>query len=253
MSLQDMTIYEHLEEFRKRLMIVVVFFFIAAIGGLFLAKPIIHYLQHADEAAALSMNAFRVTDPLKIYFQMAFVIGIILTSPVILYQLWAFVSPGLHEKERRATLSYIPASVLLFLGGLAFSYFILFPYIIHFMMKLSGDLNIEQVIGINEYFQFLFQTTIPFGFLFQLPVVTLFLTRLGIITPHFLSQIRRYAYFVLLVIAALITPPDIISHMMVSVPLFLLYEVSIFVSKIGYKKVQQAEARATLEQEESAQ
>ncbi|OLN21503.1 twin arginine-targeting protein translocase TatC [Domibacillus antri] len=253
MSQQDMTVYEHLEEFRKRLMIVVVFFFIAVIGGLLLAKPLIHYLQHADEAAELTMNAFRVTDPIKIYFQMAFVIGVILTSPVILYQLWAFVSPGLHEKERKVTLSYIPASVLLFLGGLAFSYFILFPYIIHFMMNLSNDLNIEQVIGINEYFQFLFQTTIPFGFLFQLPVVTLFLTRLGIVTPAFLGQIRRYAYFILLVIAALITPPDIISHMMVSVPLFILYEVSIFVSKIGYKKVIQAEAKAALEREESAQ
>ncbi|WP_046176606.1 twin-arginine translocase subunit TatC [Domibacillus indicus] len=248
MSQQDMTIYEHLEELRKRLMIVVVFFFITVIGGLFLAKPIIQYLQHADEAAALTMNAFRVTDPLKIYFQMAFVIGVVFTSPVILYQLWAFVSPGLHEKERRVTLSYIPVSVFLFLGGLAFSYFILFPYIIHFMIKLSGDLNIEQVIGINEYFQFLFQTTIPFGFLFQLPVVTLFLTRLGIVTPQFLGQIRRYAYFVLLVIAALITPPDIISHMMVSVPLFVLYEVSIFVSRIGFKKAQQAEARLSAEE-----
>lgn len=252
MSQQDMTVYEHLEEVRKRLMIVIVFFFIAAIGGLFLAKPIIHYLQHADEAAALTMNAFRVTDPLKIYFQMAFVIGVILTSPVILYQLWAFVSPGLHERERRVTLSYIPASVLLFLGGLAFSYFILFPYIIHFMMKLSGDLNIEQVIGINEYFQFLFETTIPFGFLFQLPVITLFLTRLGIVTPLFLGQIRRYAYFVLLVIAALITPPDIVSHMMVSVPLFILYEVSVLISRIGYKKAQQAEARAAKNNEEKS-
>ncbi len=253
MSQQNMTIYEHLEELRKRLMIVVVFFFIALAGGLFLAKPLIHYLQHADEAAALTMNAFRVTDPLKVYFQMAFVIGLILTSPVILYQLWAFISPGLHEKERRVTLSYIPVSVLLFLSGLAFSYFILFPYIIHFMMKLSGDLNIEQVIGINEYFQFLFQTTIPFGFLFQLPVITLFITRLGIVTPVFLGEIRRYAYFVLLVVAALITPPDIISHMMVSVPLFILYEVSIFISKIGYKKAQQAEAHAALEQEKSVQ
>lgn len=252
MSQQDMTIYEHLEEVRKRLMIVIVFFFIAAIGGLFLAKPIIHYLQAADEAASLTMNAFRVTDPLKIYFQMAFVIGVILTSPVILYQLWAFVSPGLHDRERRVTLSYIPTSVLLFLGGLAFSYFILFPYIIHFMMKLSGDLNIEQVIGINEYFQFLFQTTIPFGFLFQLPVITLFLTRLGIVTPLFLGQIRRYAYFVLLVIAALITPPDIVSHMMVSVPLFILYEVSVLISRIGYKKVQQAEARAAKNNEEKS-
>ncbi|MGM7637302.1 twin-arginine translocase subunit TatC [Bacillus sp. Hm123] len=250
MSRQDMTVYEHIGELRKRLIIVVVFFFFAMIASLFLAEPIIRYLQQADEAKELTMNAFRVTDPLKIYFQMAFVLAIIITSPMILFQLWAFVSPGLLEKERRVTLSYIPVSVLLFLGGLSFAYFILFPYIIHFMMNLSGKLNIEQVIGINEYFQFLFQITIPFGFLFQLPVVTLFLTRLGIITPMFLAQIRRYAYFVLLVIAALITPPDIMSHMMVTVPLFILYEVSIWISKIGYRKAIAAEIEAeNVEQE----
>ncbi|MBM7650514.1 sec-independent protein translocase protein TatC [Bacillus ectoiniformans] len=242
MSRQDMTIYEHISELRKRLIIVVVFFFFAIVASLLLAEPLIRYLQHADEAKELTMNAFRVTDPLKIYFQMAFVLGIIFTSPVILYQLWSFVSPGLLEKERKVTLSYIPMSVLLFLAGLSFSYFILFPYIIHFMMNLSSKLNIEQVIGINEYFQFLFQITIPFGFLFQLPVVTLFLTRLGIITPMFLAQIRRFAYFILLVIAALITPPDIMSHMMVTVPLLFLYEISIWISKIGYKKALAAEA-----------
>lgn len=244
MSRQDMTIYEHIGELRKRLIIVVVFLFLAMIAGLFLAEPIIRYLQHADEAKELTMNAFRVTDPLKIYFQMAFVIAFILTSPMILYQLWAFVSPGLLEKEKKVTLSYIPLSVFLFLAGISFSYFVLFPYIIHFMMKLSGNLHIEQVIGINEYFQFLFQITLPFGILFQLPVVTMFLTRLGIITPMFLVQVRRYAYFILLVVAGLITPPDVISQIIVMIPLVILYEISIWISKISYKKTLQAEIEA---------
>ncbi|MEK4027057.1 MULTISPECIES: twin-arginine translocase subunit TatC [Bacillaceae] len=244
MSRQDMTIYEHIGELRKRLIIVIAFLFLTMIAGLFLAEPIIRYLQHADEAQELTMNAFRVTDPIKIYFQMAFVIAFVLTSPMILYQLWAFVSPGLLEKERKVTLSYIPLSLLLFLAGIAFSYFILFPYIIHFMMKLSGNLQIEQVIGINEYFQFLFQITLPFGILFQLPVVTMFLTRLGIITPMFLAQIRRYAYFVLLVVAGLITPPDVISQIIVMIPLVILYEISIWISKISYKKTLQAELEA---------
>jgi len=242
MNQNDMTIFEHINELRKRLLIVVVFFFLAVVGSLFLAEPIIRYLQHADEAQSITMNAFRVTDPLKIYFQMAIILAFIITSPVLLYQLWAFISPGLLERERKVTLGYIPISVLLFLGGLSFSYFILFPYIMHFMIDLSGDLGIEQTIGINEYFQFLFQITIPFGFLFQLPVVTLFLTRLGIVTPMFLAKIRRYAYFALLVIAALITPPDIFSHLIVTVPLCLLYEISIWISRVGYRKVVQAEA-----------
>jgi sec-independent protein translocase protein TatC len=241
MSHNEMTVYEHIGELRKRLMFVVVFFLLAFIGSFFLAEPLIRYLQHADEAKELTMNAFRLTDPLKIYLEMMLFISLILTSPLILFQLWAFISPGLLDRERKVTLSYIPISLLLFLGGLSFSYFILFPYVVKFMMNLSNELNIQQVIGINEYFHFLFQLTLPFGLLFQLPVVMLFLTRLGIITPMFMGQMRRYAYFVLLVIAAFITPPDIVSHMMVTVPLLLLYEISIWISKIGYKKVLQAE------------
>lgn len=242
MSHKDMTMYEHIGELRKRLVFAVVFFFFAAVASFFIAEPLIVYLQKADEAKDLTMNAFRLTDPVKIYMQFAFLIAFVLTSPVLLYQLWAFISPGLYEKERRVTLGYIPISVLLFISGIAFSYFVLFPFVVDFMSRIADRLDINQVIGINEYFQFLFQLTIPFGLLFQLPVVIMFLTRLGIVTPMFLSQVRKYAYFVLLVIAAFITPPELLSHMMVTVPLLLLYEVSIIISRFAYKKAQQAEA-----------
>ncbi|RYI25303.1 twin-arginine translocase subunit TatC [Bacillus infantis] len=241
MSHKDMTIYEHIGELRKRLVMTVVFLFCAMILSFFLAEPLIVYLQGADEAKELTMNAFRLTDPVKIYMQFAFIIAFVMTSPVILYQFWAFISPGLYEKERKVTLSYIPVSVILFIGGVAFSYFILFPFVVDFMTRIADRLDINQVIGINEYFQFLFQLTIPFGILFQLPVVIMFLTRLGIVTPMFLSSIRKYAYFVLLVIAAFITPPELLSHMMVTVPLLLLYELSIFISRFSYKKVLEAE------------
>ncbi|MCJ7841361.1 twin-arginine translocase subunit TatC [Lederbergia sp. NSJ-179] len=244
----NMSILEHIEELRKRLVIIVVFFVLATLIGFFLSQPIIRFLQNASAVQDLTMNAFKPTDPFKVYMQMTFLIGIILTSPVILYQLWAFISPGLLAKERKVTLSYIPVSVLLFLAGISFSYFILFPFVIKFMFELSGNMGIQTTIGINEYFQFLFQITIPFGLLFQLPVVLLFLTRLGIITPQYLSKIRKYAYFVLLVIAAFITPPDVISHMMVTVPLLILYEISVWISKIGYRKAQKAQKEAELEQ-----
>jgi sec-independent protein translocase protein TatC len=249
MSHKDMTIYEHIGELRKRLVMTVVFLFCAMILSFFLAEPLIVYLQGADEAKELTMNAFRLTDPVKIYMQFAFIIAFVMTSPVILYQFWAFISPGLYEKERKVTLSYIPVSVILFIGGVAFSYFILFPFVVEFMTRIADRLDINQVIGINEYFQFLFQLTIPFGILFQLPVVIMFLTRLGIVTPMFLSSIRKYAYFVLLVIAAFITPPELLSHMMVTVPLLLLYELSIFISRFSYKKVLEAEELQAKEME----
>lgn len=236
MEKNELTVIEHFVELRRRLVFIVVFFLLAMIGSFFLAEPLIVYLQQTDEAASLELNAFRLTDPLKIYMQIAFIIACVITSPFVLYQLWAFISPGLYEKEKKITLAYIPVSVFLFLSGISFSYFVLFPFIVRFMKQLGDRMEINQVIGINEYFHFLLQITLPFGLLFQLPVIILFLTRLGIITPDFLSRVRKYAYFILLVIGALITPPDVLSHMMVTLPLLLLYEVSIWISKLAYRK-----------------
>lgn len=241
MNQNEMTVIDHIEELRKRLMIVVVFFVLAVIASLFISQPLIKIIQYSDMAKDFTLNAFRVTDPFKVFMKMTFVLALIMTSPVILYQLWAFISPGLLEKERKVTLLYIPIAVILFLSGVAFSYFILFPFVIKFMLGLSGNMDVQTTIGINEYFQFLFQITVPFGLLFQLPVITLFLTRLGIVTPKFLTDVRKYAYFVLLVVGAFITPPDMISHMMVMIPLLILYEVSIWVSRIGYRKAKEAE------------
>lgn len=240
---KEMSVYEHLGELRKRLIIVLVFFVIALIAGLFISPYIITYLQAAPTAQNVPMNAFKLTDPLRIYMTFAFVSAVVLVFPLALYQIWAFVSPGLEEKERKVTLFYIPVSFLLFMGGILFSYFILFPFIIQFIGRIAEQLSINEMYGINEYFTFLFQITVPFGILFQLPVIIMFLTRLEIITPQLLVKIRKYAYFVLLVIAGFITPPELMSHLMVTIPLFLLYEFSIFVSRISYRKVLAAKER----------
>ncbi|MDA7028583.1 twin-arginine translocase subunit TatC [Bacillus sp. CLL-7-23] len=238
MKEKEMSLAQHIIELRRRLLFIIVFFFLFVTVGFFLAKPVIIYLQQTDEAKLLTLNAFKLTDPLFVYVQFAFIIGAVLTSPLFFYQIWAFISPGLYEKERKVTLSYIPISIILFLGGIAFSYFILFPFVVDFMTNITKDLHVNQVIGIHEYFQFLLQLTLPFGLFFQMPVVIMFFTRLGLLTPMFLGKIRKYAYFVLFVIAALITPPDLMSHLMVSVPLLILYEVSIAISRVSYRQAQ---------------
>ena len=196
---------------------------------------------------------FNVLDPIMIYVKVIVFIAIIVISPVLMYQLWSFISPGLHETERRATLNYIPFTFFLFVGGISFSYFVLLPYVMKFMMNLSTELDITQTIGINEYFTFLFQLLIPFGIVFQLPVVLLFLTRLGILDPTTLVKIRKYAYFVLFVIAAFITPPDLLSHLFVTVPLFALYEISIFISRFGHRKYLKAEQQRQFEEAKAEQ
>lgn len=252
MTEKDMTLVEHIGELRKRLTIIAVFFLLAVIASFFLAQPLINYLQFTQEAENLTLNAFKITDPLKIYMQVMMILALFITSPVIMYHFWAFISPGLHDKERRVTLSYIPFSMLLFVGGIAFSYLILFPYVIGFMLNISDNLSIQETIGINEYFQFLFQITLPFGFIFQLPVLMLFLTRLGIITPMLMSKYRKYSYFILVVIAAFITPPDIVSHLIVTLPLILLYEFSIIIAKIGYRKFLKAEQQQAIEEQQES-
>jgi len=253
MNANDQTVIEHIEELRKRLYFAVVFFVIAIVGAFFLAEPLIHFLQSSETAQSFSLNAFRITDSIKIYFQMIFYIAFLLTSPIILYQLWAFISPGLYEKERKVTLSYIPFTVILFVSGIVFSYFILFPYVLNFMIELSARLGVQLTIGINEYFSFLFQITLPFGFIFQLPIILLFFARLGILNPQIMAKNRKYAYFALFVIAAMITPPDLMSHLIVTVPMFMLYEFSIWVARIGYRKYLKSEELRLKEEREAEQ
>ncbi len=247
MNEKNLTIIEHIDEFRKRLIIIVVFFVIAVLGSFFLAKPLIQFLQYDGEMQNITLNAFNVIDPIMIYLKVIIFIAVVLCSPLLMYQLWAFISPGLHESERRATLHYIPYAFLLMVGGIAFAYSVLLPYVMKFMMNLSVDLGIQQTIGINEYFTFLFQLTIPFAIVFQLPIVLLFLTRLGILNPTTLVNIRKYAYFGLFVVAAFITPPDLISHLFVTVPLFALYEISIIISRFGYRKYLKAEQQRQID------
>lgn len=261
MEEKNLTVIEHIDEIRKRLIVIVVFFVIAVLGSFFIAKPIIKFLQiqytneiqdsllgQGEESV---LHSFTVLDPIMIYLKVILFISFIIISPIIMYQLWAFIAPGLHERERRATRNYIPFTFLLFVGGVAFSYFVLLPYVMKFMINLSGELGITQTIGINEYFTFLFQLMIPFGIVFQLPVVLLFLTRLGIVNPMTLVKIRKYAYFVLFVIAAFITPPDLFSHLFVTVPLFALYELSVFISRFGYRKYLKSEQERQIEEHQN--
>ncbi|HET7627405.1 MAG TPA: twin-arginine translocase subunit TatC [Bacillales bacterium] len=242
MNEQQMGFMEHVAELRRRLFVCAVFFIVAFVAGLFLSKPIIVMLEHAPMTERLSLNAFRLTDPMFVYMECAFILALVLTGPLLLYQLWAFVSPGLYDHERRITLMYIPLTLLLFLAGLGFSYFVLLPFVMDFLIGLTNDLQIEGTFGIYEYFTFLVQLTLPFGFVFELPLLAMFLTRLGLITPMFLRAIRKYAYFVLLIVAGLITPPDVVSQLVVMVPLVILYEISIWISGAAYRKVKQAEA-----------
>lgn len=250
MNPRELTVIEHVEELRKRLFFTAIFFVVALFAGFYFAKPIIKFIQFSDQAQQFTLNASNPADPLTVYLSVTFFVALLLVSPILLFQLWLFITPGLHDNERKATLKYIPYAFFLFLGGIAFSYYILFPNVMRFMVNLSNDLELETIVNINEYFSFLFKLVVPFGFIFQLPVLTLFLARIGLLNPQLMVKFRKYSYFGLFVLAVLLAPPDLVSNVLVAVPLFILYEFSIVIARVGYHKFLAAE-EARLKEEEA--
>ncbi|WP_026703216.1 twin-arginine translocase subunit TatC [Salibacterium aidingense] len=230
--MEDLNVTEHLRELRKRILITF-FSFLFAFGVSFFFVPNIYQflLQDVDGKLALLGPG----DILWAYMMMAGVVGVAVTLPIAALQVWKFVSPGMTAREQKASLSYIPGLFFLFLAGLAFGYFVLFPLVLSFLESLAGS-QFETFFTVQKYFSFMMNLTLPFGFLFEMPAIIMFLTRLGILQPNQLMKKRKYSYFGLIVLSVLITPPDFMSDVLVIVPLLFLYECSIGLSVIVYKK-----------------
>jgi sec-independent protein translocase protein TatC len=237
------TFMEHLSELRRRIIVVLSVFALAVVVGFLVADPIIHYLKQAMPARDIEWNVFSPWDSLRIYMNVALVVAAVLTLPVLFYQLWAFVKPGLREEERRASLMYVPGAFVLSLIGMAFGYFVLFPMAFRFTVFLSGTMGLVETYGAAQYFSFMFNIVLPLGVVFELPVAVMFLTRLRILQPRFMRRMRKYAYFFLFVVSAIITPPDVITAILVCIPLVLLYEFSLMLSRIVHRKQQEADRK----------
>jgi sec-independent protein translocase protein TatC len=229
---KELQLVDHLDELRKRIIISAVAFVVFFIAGFIYVTDIYKWFVRDLDVKLMVLGP---SDIIWIYFMIATVIAIAGTIPVLASQLWMFVKPALKPIEKRITLSYIPALFILFIVGLSFGYFIIFPMVLEFLVNMGADMFVTNFTA-EKYFRFLMNMTLPFGVLFELPAVVMFLTALGIINPFVLSKIRKYAYFVLILIAIVITPPDFMSDFVVTLPLLLLYEISINLSKFVYKK-----------------
>lgn len=169
-------------------------------------------------------------------------LGVILASPYLLYELWKFVKPGLYKKEQDAIRGIVFICTFLFLLGVSFGYFIMAPFSIAFLASYSvGAVNMPTL---SSYISYMTMFTLPIGPIFELPVVLYFLTKLGVITPNFLKNYRRHAIVLIVILAGVITPPDVLSQLLVCFPLLLLYEISIVVSNKEYKRKQKLEAES---------
>jgi len=234
------TLVEHLAELRRRLIYVLLFFAVTVVIGFFAATPVLEYLKTDGPAGALEWNAFSPWDGLRLYLNVAVAVGLVLTFPFLLLQAWLFVRPGLVEHERKAAAKAIPASFALALAGLAFGYFVVFPMAVYVTSFFTSSLGLTETYGATQYLSFMFSILLPLAVLFELPVAVTFLTRIGILHPRFLAKYRRHAWLGLFILSAMITPPDVISAVIVSIPMIALFEVSVWLSQAAYRRRQAA-------------
>jgi sec-independent protein translocase protein TatC len=233
---QEYTVVEHLAELRKRLVIITVALIISLGIGFATATRMLNFIKMQPTAVNVEWNVFGFTDGIMIYFKCALLLAILITLPIAVHQIWLFVKPGLSEAEAKGTSWFIPASFLLFLAGVSFGYFVMFPMMLNFMSDINQTIGATETYGMNQYFTFLFNLVLPVGLVFEMPLIILFLTKIGIVTPAALRKMRKVAYFVLVIVGVVISPPDFVSDILIIVPLFILFEISIMISSWAQKR-----------------
>lgn len=234
---KEMSFLEHLEELRWRIIwailgvfigMIVAFFFIDFLVNNILLKPAID--------SKLDLQNLKPFGQFFMYFQVAIVAGIILSLPNLFYQIWAFIVPALRKSERKYVFWVITYSTICFLIGIAFAYFVMLPLSLSVAAQF-GSKTIKNQIAIDEYISIIISILLASGLIFELPMLSFFLSKIGILKPSFMKKYRRHALVVILVIAAILTPgTDPVSQIVLAVPLFILYEISILVSKFAQKK-----------------
>lgn len=222
---------EHLAELRRRLLVVFGVFLVAFCGAFVYAERLYRWLTRD---VGQQLQVLGPTDVLWVYVMIAGVVAIAVTIPVAGYQIWRFVVPGLSREEMRITLAYIPAMAALFVIGLSFGYLLVYPMVLSFLNQLSTHFVAHYTA--ESYLRFMLHMTVPFGFLFELPVVVMFLTSIGILEPEKLVKMRKMAYLLLTVAAVALTPPDLVSDLLVILPLLALYEISVSLSRFMLRK-----------------
>jgi len=178
-----------------------------------------------------------------IYAKVAFVAGFFLVSPYIFYQIWQFIAPGLYKEERKHIIPISFLSALFFVSGALFGYYVVFPFSFDFFMGYADEM-IKPMPSLREYFNFSLKLLFAFGIIFELPLFIFFLARLGLVTAATLRKVRKHAILMIFVVAAILTPPDGITQILMAVPLIILYEISIYVAQIFGKKKPSPELEA---------
>ncbi len=232
--LEKMTLIEHLNELRRRIVRSLLAVFVAFLGcwvfveeiAGFLARPV--YEVVPDKKLAF----LGVTDPFILYVKVAALVALFVASPVVLYQLWRFVAPGLYRRERLYAFPFIFFGTAFFVAGGAFAYYVAFPFAVEFLVQMGSAF--EPVITVDRYFRFLMVVVLGLGLMFELPIVIFFLAQIGVVTPAFLMRNFRWAVLLIFVAAALVTPtPDVVNLCIFAIPAIFLYLLGVAAAAIS--------------------
>ena len=201
-----------------------------------LSRPILPYLPPGQKLVYT-----HPTDSFMIYMTLSIVLGLVAASPVVVYQAWAFLSPALYKNEKKMVVPVAIGAAVLFICGVALSYFGVMPLALQWLLNFQSS-SLQPMISVHEYFDFLFTMSLAFGIAFELPIVILVLTALGFVSPMFLRKYRRHAIVLCVFVGAFLTPGDLVwTTLAMAVPLYVLYELSILLSTIVYRRQQRGE------------
>ncbi|WP_228450816.1 twin-arginine translocase subunit TatC [Chryseolinea soli] len=274
---KEMSFLDHLEELRwhviRSLIAVVIFTIVAFVLAPWIFQNIVFAPARVDfatfkwlcklgdlighEALCVKEIPFKVqsrfmTGQFTMHIMASFIIGLVIAFPYVVWEIWRFIKPGLQVKERRYSRGAVAAVSLLFFSGVLFGYFIIAPWMVYFLANYSISDMIVNEFDITSYVSTVVLLVLGSGLLFQLPVVIFFLSKMGIVTPQFLRKYRKHSVVVILIIAAIVTPPDPLSQIMITIPLYILFEISIVISAIVARQKAKDEAEELLREQSSA-
>jgi len=245
-----MSFFDHLNELRKRIIYSAAAILIGAFVGFAVAKKVLNFVARpmvdALRAAHLE-DKLIFTHPagyLNQVLTLGLYLGVVLASPVVFYQIWLFVAPGLYKHEKKAVVAFIAPSVGLFLTGIAFAYYVILPYLLKFLVSFQGNGPFTPLISIEEYFDLVLIVLLGVGVVFELPMLILVLSLFGIVTPKFLLKNFRYAVLLIAIVAAIITPtPDALTMLVFMAPMILLYLIGVAVSAFVVRSKRRAKEK----------
>jgi len=234
---KELTLVEHLEELRRRIIVSLILVTVISVFAFPFTSKVLTILRAPSSGMIEKLVFFNPAEAFLIHIKIAFFTGLVISVPVILYQLWAFISPAIGHKTKRHGILFLISSIGTFALGVSFGFFVLLPTALKFLLTFAGD-ALEPVISVSSYMSFVLGLTLGCGLVFEMPVLSFLLSKLGIINHRFLRSVWKYAVIIIFIIAAIVTPtPDVFNMTILALPMLFLYEVSIWVSRFSGKKV----------------